>query len=527
MLPIPSFRQTAGQEPDGEQLHERVGTMANFINGQSSHFTGFLTHLYLERLLHPDPDSHIKELDLRPMDVASLDSFYTIMRKYPELERLFLPEKWITDDVIQEFAWRGAHKYFELYGGSQLTDEGLRYIGKWKNLCEVDLSQATKMTNRGLYYLRGMKNLKKLWVPNTDAITDADLASLFINPELEIIQRGESETPIPRPDKAVILEAAKRVKKEYDDANKREWLKPVTPPKRSIHPIHRSKPKYELTDNICRVDGHILHQVLYPESSSCDSRVAWYRIGNILHQIVFPKFPSEKEGPILGGYIESEKNLSQEGRCVVHCGAYVYGDAQIRDNAEICSGARIFGNAIVDGCSRVAGYRRHNSKAVASKEVWSPTYVPEYFENGEFRRSTRLAKDPVLLANGDLSLIDENNEDCFEYDSDTVIAGDAHVTDVGIQLGAKIFSNKDFLRVSWIPPVAFLPHLWSRSLANLRVESFTFYRNFRGDVLCGFPPVVPNLEKWQAYCEDKEEMEKWKVRLNALLEHFGSFHSEE
>ena len=100
-----------------------------------------------------------------------------------------------------------------------------------------------------------------------------------------------------------------------------------------------------------------------------------YEITNIqhpdnpkLHQIKALKdFGSVKAGD-LGGYIEKESNLSQEGDCWVYPDAWVYGnagvygnawvsgDAQVRGNAQVSDSARVYGNAQVYGNAWVSGY---------------------------------------------------------------------------------------------------------------------------------------------------------------------------
>lgn len=49
----------------------------------------------------------------------------------------------------------------------------------------------------------------------------------------------------------------------------------------------------------------------------------------------------------LGGYIESEDNLSHEGECWVTEGAVVYENAQVTGDAYIDGFARVYGNAVV------------------------------------------------------------------------------------------------------------------------------------------------------------------------------------
>ena len=57
----------------------------------------------------------------------------------------------------------------------------------------------------------------------------------------------------------------------------------------------------------------------------------------------------------LGGWIESEKNLSQDGNAWVYGDAKVSGNARIFDNAIIGGNAIIFGNATVSGNAWVFG----------------------------------------------------------------------------------------------------------------------------------------------------------------------------
>lgn len=79
--------------------------------------------------------------------------------------------------------------------------------------------------------------------------------------------------------------------------------------------------KYELTDETIEVYGTALHRIK-----------ALKDFGNV------------KKGE-LGGYVESERNLSQEGNCWVYDNARVYSNAKVFGNAEVCGNAEVFGNA--------------------------------------------------------------------------------------------------------------------------------------------------------------------------------------
>ena len=65
--------------------------------------------------------------------------------------------------------------------------------------------------------------------------------------------------------------------------------------------------------------------------------------------------PNIVEAGELGGYIESEKNLSHEGNCWVGDDAKVYGDAQIYGNAKVSGNAKVCGNTKVCGDAKVYG----------------------------------------------------------------------------------------------------------------------------------------------------------------------------
>ena len=66
----------------------------------------------------------------------------------------------------------------------------------------------------------------------------------------------------------------------------------------------------------------------------------------------------------IGGYIESEKNLSHEGKCWVSGDAWVFGNARVYENAQVSGNswvsgdAKVFGNARVYGDAEVFGQQK-------------------------------------------------------------------------------------------------------------------------------------------------------------------------
>ena len=55
----------------------------------------------------------------------------------------------------------------------------------------------------------------------------------------------------------------------------------------------------------------------------------------------------------IGGWIESENNLSHEGTCFVYDIAQVYGNARIFNHARVYGNAQVYGDAMVGGNARV------------------------------------------------------------------------------------------------------------------------------------------------------------------------------
>nr|DAG30814.1 MAG TPA: Putative transferase, nesg, ydcK, Structural Genomics.38A [Caudoviricetes sp.] len=113
--------------------------------------------------------------------------------------------------------------------------------------------------------------------------------------------------------------------------------------------------KYELTSETKIVFGHILYRIKALSSFGCVSA------GD------------------LGGFLESEKNLSQNGDAWVFGNAEVYGSAWVSDNARVSDNAEVYGsawvsdnawvysNARVSGDARVSGNARVSGDAEVSE----------------------------------------------------------------------------------------------------------------------------------------------------------------
>ena len=77
--------------------------------------------------------------------------------------------------------------------------------------------------------------------------------------------------------------------------------------------------------------------------------------GRKLFRIKALKSFSDVKAGELGGYIESEENLSQEGNSWIYDDAKVYNNAKIFGNAHVRNNAEVFGNAKVYDDAEVFG----------------------------------------------------------------------------------------------------------------------------------------------------------------------------
>ena len=85
----------------------------------------------------------------------------------------------------------------------------------------------------------------------------------------------------------------------------------------------------------------------------------------------------------LGGYVEKEENVSQDGNAWVsgdarvygnawvHGNAKVYDDAWVSDNAKVFDNAEVYGNARVSGDARVSGNARVSGDARVYGDAWA------------------------------------------------------------------------------------------------------------------------------------------------------------
>jgi len=100
-------------------------------------------------------------------------------------------------------------------------------------------------------------------------------------------------------------------------------------------------------------------------------------LGGTLYQIKALKGFGDVKAGDLGGWVESEKSLSQEGDCWIFSDAIVYNNARVCGNAVIYGNAEVYGNAWAYDNAKVYGSARVCSNAViyGNAEVYGNAWV--------------------------------------------------------------------------------------------------------------------------------------------------------
>ncbi len=127
--------------------------------------------------------------------------------------------------------------------------------------------------------------------------------------------------------------------------------------------------------------------------------------GRMLYRIqALKSFNDVKEGE-LGGYVGSEKNLSQSGDCWIYDDACAFDEAQIKDNARVYDNAMVYGVGLVHDNARIYG----------NSQVFGCAYV---------RNNTNVLDNAKVHGNcivcGNVIVYGDANIDCYTFtDKDT------------------------------------------------------------------------------------------------------------
>ena len=107
-----------------------------------------------------------------------------------------------------------------------------------------------------------------------------------------------------------------------------------------------------------------------------------YEINSENRVVALIDFDNVKTGDV-GGFVESENNLSHDGLC------WVYGNAQVSGNAWVSGNAQVSGNARVSGDARVCG----DALVYGDARVYGDAVV-----SGDARVSGDCSKTPTVIS---------------------------------------------------------------------------------------------------------------------------------
>lgn len=114
--------------------------------------------------------------------------------------------------------------------------------------------------------------------------------------------------------------------------------------------------------------------------------------GRTLYRIkALRDFSNVKAGDV-GGYVQSEDNLSHKGDCWVYYNAKVFNNAKIHDNAKVRGNAQIYGDAEVFGSARIHG----NAKIYDEAGIFDNATV---FENARVCNNARIKYNARVYGN--------------------------------------------------------------------------------------------------------------------------------
>lgn len=131
-------------------------------------------------------------------------------------------------------------------------------------------------------------------------------------------------------------------------------------------------------------------------------------------------FGTIRKGDI-GGWVETEHNLSHEGNCWIHDNAYVINKARVYEDALVCSDAWVFDNAEVYGHAIISGEANiyHHAKVYGNAKVYgygrvynSAQVFGDAIIHGNARiKGTMKARKPVtVIDNSDVIITMADNK---------------------------------------------------------------------------------------------------------------------
>lgn len=171
--------------------------------------------------------------------------------------------------------------------------------------------------------------------------------------------------------------------------------------------------KYELTDRTIEYYGVTLHRIR-----------------------ALKEFGLIKRGD-LGGWVESEENLSQHSDCWINYDAVVYGAARIEDNAYVGGDAQVFGNAIVKDNATVDDWAHVFGNAIISHNA-TVSGISQVFGNAKVKDNSQVFESAHVYGNAYICGHAHVSGNSFVY-------GNVTITDMASIFGNAAVFEKAFI----------------------------------------------------------------------------------
>lgn len=192
--------------------------------------------------------------------------------------------------------------------------------------------------------------------------------------------------------------------------------------------------KYEFTEKTKKIGDIVLHRIravkdFYIFDGRTNDEIVYVPKVKLLSN--FFNYRLVKKGD-LGGWIEKEWNLDQEGPCWVADEACVYGDAHVSGSATVCDRAQVYDRARIAELASVHGHARVHGHASLEGRV----QICEHADvaTGFFFGSTTIYGHAQIAGEGPI-----------EFNGDTEVFGRAKIILVGSECDATI-SNSEICR---------------------------------------------------------------------------------
>lgn len=114
--------------------------------------------------------------------------------------------------------------------------------------------------------------------------------------------------------------------------------------------------------------------------------------GRTLYQIKALKDFSDVRKGDVGGWVEKEENLSQEGNAWIYGNAQVYDNAWVSGDAQVCGNAQVYGNARVYDDAQVYGnvYVYGNTWVLGDAWIYGKLKIGTGYFFGHKRRKEKI-----------------------------------------------------------------------------------------------------------------------------------------